>query len=174
MSDYVSCAQAAATVRAALKAKGWTSKDVSVRADNYSMGSALRIRIRNPRVPLSVVKAAAAPQERIRYDEYSGEILSGGNRYVDVSYDSDALKALAAPHIAAVREALGKVKGSSSLLPVATAPAFCVGAGRWDDGNSGALWGEHSHIAEGSAEELARRIGVLLLEQGSCRERQAG
>lgn len=83
-------------IRAALKAKGISRKQVSVRHDHYSMGSTIRVKVLDPSVRLSVVRDIANEHQRVRYCEYSGEILSGGNRFVDVEYAAEALAPLAA------------------------------------------------------------------------------
>jgi hypothetical protein len=96
---YKSVAEAAAEIRAALKAKGWNSRVVSVRSESYSMGSSINIEIKSLAVSKAEVEEVANKQESIRYCEYSGEILSGGNRYVHVRYSHQAIEAAAAPWI---------------------------------------------------------------------------
>lgn len=96
LTPYVTVAQAAATVRAALKARGWTSRQISVRSDQYSGGSAIDVRVKDMSIRLSDVKEIAYRQERIRYD-HLGEILSGSNRFVSVDYDHAAVEVVAAP-----------------------------------------------------------------------------
>lgn len=81
------CAQHAAEIRAEIKrAHGLGARDVSVRADNYSMGSSIRIEIKSPRafdLRLEIQRVASG-HERVHRDEATGEILSGGNRFVHV------------------------------------------------------------------------------------------
>lgn len=104
---YVSCTEAAALIRAALKARGWSSRKVSVRAESYSMGSSLHVVIKDASVPLLEVKAIAEEHERISYDSCSGEILSGGNRFVNVSYSHG----VAAPLVWAVEARMPQEQG---------------------------------------------------------------
>jgi hypothetical protein len=126
------------------------------------MGSAVRIEIKSASVRLSAVKAAAEKEEHVRYDGF-GEILSGGNRFVQVGYSDEARAGLAAPHLEAVIAAAAKATGNS-LIPVETAPAYMIGVpSNGGNGTYFALWGD-SHIIEGSPAELAARIGTLLLE----------
>ncbi len=87
----------AAAIRAELKSKGWTSRDVSVRFEQFSLGSSVHVTIKNPAVPLAPVKAIASAHERIDYCPYSGEILSGSNRHVEVRYERRVLREMAAP-----------------------------------------------------------------------------
>src|SRR5690242_8810015 len=84
----------AAAIRAALKAQhGWTSRDVSVRAESFSMGSALRVKIKNPAVSLTAVRVIAREFETVSRCEQTGEVLSGGNTYLDVEYSYEVLAA---------------------------------------------------------------------------------
>lgn len=92
-----SAAAAANRIRTELKALfGWTSRDVSVRADSYSMGSTIRVTIKTARVIAAEVERIANSEEDVRRD-HTGEILCGGNRFVDVSYSDELMAALAVP-----------------------------------------------------------------------------
>jgi len=150
MSDtYLGATERAAIIRAALKARKWSSRDVSVKADYFSMGSAIRIRIKNAAVPLAAVKEIAAEHESISRDA-SGEILSGGNRYLDIGYSSEAREALAAQHLPAVEAALEKLAASenqSYLIPI-EGSAFLLGVGRHGLSYGYSLWTNGGHDAE--------------------------
>jgi hypothetical protein len=111
--DYISVTEAAATIRAQLKARGWNNKQVSVRSQSYSGGSSLHVSVKDPRVPLAVVKEIAESFEDIDRDHFTGEILAGGNRYVHVEFDSDATEWL--------------VDGVAAMLPDDTASLVSVG-----------------------------------------------
>ena len=161
MSEYTTVAEAAAKIRAALKAKGWSSKDVSVRSESYSMGTAIRAEIKNARVPIALVKEIADKESHVRYCEYSGEILSGGNRFVTVTYSDEARKARAAPHVDAVKAAALKVV-SNALIEVETAPTFLIGSGPGGGTTFFSLWSD-SHILIGDANEIATAIGQRVL-----------
>lgn len=78
--------QAAQEIRNALKAKGINSRAVSVKCDQYSMGSSIRVSIKTLAVSLGDVRSIALKHELVRRDE-SGEILGGGNRFISVEYD---------------------------------------------------------------------------------------
>ena len=83
---YTTAAQDAAVIRGQLKALGWTSRQVSVRSSEYSMGSEVRVVIKDPYVPIDLVRGIATKQaESIRRDAH-GDILGGGNRFVYVRY----------------------------------------------------------------------------------------
>ena len=86
----------AVEIRKALKAKGWGPKEVSVRCEFYSLGESLHVVIKSAAVPIEPVKEIAKTAEHVRYCQYSGEILGGGNTYVHVSYARETLAPLVA------------------------------------------------------------------------------
>lgn len=73
-------------IRKTLKAKGYTSKDVSVRVRNSLYDTSVNITVKNPLVRLSEVEKVVKRFEEIDLDEYSGEILAGCNVYVHCQY----------------------------------------------------------------------------------------
>lgn len=96
MTEYKSAADSARLIRQALKSQlGLTSKDVSVRCSNFANGSAVDLTIKTASASFSAVKAIAEREESIRRCEFSGEILSGGNRYVDVRIDYELEESVA-------------------------------------------------------------------------------
>jgi hypothetical protein len=99
-TEYLTTAQEAALIRAELKARGITTRQVSVRARNFSMGSAIDVTIKVSGISKSMVEKIAKKFESIRYDDY-GEILSGCNQYVHVDFASEAHAAHAAAILAA-------------------------------------------------------------------------
>lgn len=97
----------AAEIRKALKAIGYTSKHVSVRSESYSMGSSINIKIKRDGVNRAEVERIANTGSRVHYCESSGEILSGGNRFVFVDVDDSACAVYSAaylPRIAALKD----------------------------------------------------------------------
>ena len=106
MSDYTTEAQAAQAIRLALKAKGWGQKHVSVRSHGYSMGGSVRVTIKSPDVDLAECTRIAKEQQHVRYCEYSGEVLSGGNRHVFVDYSRECEALLARRHVEALLDAV--------------------------------------------------------------------
>jgi hypothetical protein len=131
---YIGTTERAAIIRAELKAKHkWSSRDVSVKADHFSMGSAIRISIKNPAVPLAAVKEIASAHESISRDA-SGEILSGGNRYLDIGYSSRGARShggqapAGSPAAAEVRLASAECRppdpGRGHRLPARRRPAW--------------------------------------------------
>jgi len=88
--------EAAQVIRSELKAAGIAARSVSVRIDCYSMGSSIKVTIKDPTVSKSKVEAIANRQSRVRRDDLTGEILCGGNRFVDVEYCRDMTAPLSA------------------------------------------------------------------------------
>jgi len=156
----------AAQIRAALKAKGWSSRDISVKAEYYSMGSSLHIRIKNPAVPLAPVEAIANAHESIDRDQF-GDILSGGNRFVHVGYTSEALDVLASRYAADVTAAKVELDGygpaTTSLVPIA-ATGYLLGRGYTGYGYG--LWNANGHQQDANeAVHLASLLAIRLQER---------
>lgn len=108
--------EAAAKIRADLKArKGWTQRDVSIRVEYYSMGSSIHATIRNPAVTEAELRPILLQGERIDYDHATGEILSGGNRFVHIHYAKDVSAVLARRHLDALRRAATMVDNRATL-----------------------------------------------------------
>jgi hypothetical protein len=94
VTKYISPAESARLIRSELKARyGWTSRQVSVKSDSYSMGSSIDIKIKAPGISIAAVEEIANGQESIRRCETTGEILGGGNRYVSVNLDWELIHA---------------------------------------------------------------------------------
>ena len=150
----------AAQIRQTLKGKGITSRQVSVRADYFSGGSSIDVRIKDANVSLSLVESIANAHERIDRCHLTHEILSGCNRYVSVSYTSAALDVLAARYLDAVNAAAAQASGSN-LIPV-TGTDFWIG--RNDNGVHFSLWTNDSHVQSYlDAAGAAAAIGIRSL-----------
>ncbi len=164
MENYLGTTARAAIIRQELKAKHkLSSRDVSVKARHYSMGSSIDITIKNPAVALQLVKEVAAPHESIDRDA-SGEILSGGNRFLHVGYSSEAREAMAAAQLPAVSEAAALLSTADDgrLFPIA-GTGFLLGSGR-HAGFGFSLWSAGpvgSHVAEvGDLKEAAILVAM--------------
>lgn len=159
----------AAAIRKALKAKGWSSRKVSVRADYYSMGSSINVSIKDPDVPLDAVKKIAEGHESISRCEMSGEILSGGNRFVHVAYDySTAEKEIKARYsgilgVAGLIVDLNRNTPNSNVLEPIADTGYLMGTGNGGHGYS--LWkSDAGHIRTAyEAVDLALALHVGLL-----------
>src|SRR3990167_9883041 len=83
------------------------------------MGSSIDVTIKDPSIPLPVVKEIAERAERISRCEVTGEILGGGNRYVHVRYSHEAQTIIGRRYADAVQRAVDAVEpGSNALHPV--------------------------------------------------------
>lgn len=82
------------TIRAALKAAGYNARRVTVKSGGSSTHSSYKVTIRDASVSLSAITKIAMPYENVRRDGY-GEILSGGNTYVDVEYHDSVVGPIA-------------------------------------------------------------------------------
>lgn len=86
----------AADIRKAIKSElGLNSRTVSVRTHLYFMESTVYVEVKDHNINLASIKEIAKRYETIHRRSYTGEILSGGNSYVEVGYSSEAEKALA-------------------------------------------------------------------------------
>jgi len=99
-TTYTTPAQAAAEIRATLRKRGITQRQVSIRARSFSMGSAIDIDIHDYKVDIREVKNVAAPAEKVAIDRSTGEVLSGGNRFLHVGYSDKAKDAFRFDHFA--------------------------------------------------------------------------
>ncbi len=64
-------------------------RGVSVKGDNCGYSEAINIEVKDERFPLSVVENIAKQYQSIDRCEASGEVLMGGNTFVNVSYPWD-------------------------------------------------------------------------------------
>jgi hypothetical protein len=78
----------AGELRAALKAAGYSTRRVSVRQDH----STLRVTVRDASASLSKISAIAQRFESVRRCEATGEILCGGNTYVEIKYSAELVR----------------------------------------------------------------------------------
>lgn len=81
----------AQAIRKELKTIGISAKQVSVKSSKALYDDAIDIAIKDITINKEKVEEIANKYEYIRYDKYNGEILSGGNTYVNVSFDYIAL-----------------------------------------------------------------------------------
>ena len=150
----------AAEIRKQYKAKGWSSRDISVRADHFSMGSSIDVTVKRPDIPLAEVKAIAEQAESISRCEITGDILCGGNRYVHVGYSSTAHEARVAPFLPAIEAALVTLRAepptSGAIIPVGDTG---FGVSRSWNGGEFSVWGKNSHA--GTAYDAAGVASII-------------
>ncbi|EIV99897.1 hypothetical protein [Thermoanaerobacter siderophilus] len=88
----MSAKKMAEEIRKRLKNHGITSRQVSVRAKTYTFDEAIDVRIKDLSVSKKLVETIAEEYKYIRWDEFTNEILNGGNIYVSVDFDYEALR----------------------------------------------------------------------------------
>lgn len=81
-------------IRTQLKSAGYNTRKVSIRVDKYSMGRSYYATIRDLEVDADVVKEIVNQLRDVRRCSVSGDILSGGNTYVDVDYSEKVIEQL--------------------------------------------------------------------------------
>lgn len=89
--DTMSVKEQAQELRSALKAMGYTSKQVSVRTKRSIYDDIIYITIKDLSVSKKKIAEVANKYKCIRWDDYTNEILAGGNTYVDISFDWEIL-----------------------------------------------------------------------------------
>lgn len=83
---------AADKIRTALKTAGFNSRKVTVKEPHWG---SVKVTIRDASIGIGAVKAVAGAFENVRRCQTTGEILCGGNTYVDVSYHESVTAILA-------------------------------------------------------------------------------
>ena len=159
-------------IRKEYKALGWNSRMVSVRSQYFSMGSSIDVTVKDPAVNSARAKAIAEGKERIRRCELSGEILSGGNRYVSLNHSSECQEVLSRRYIEALTEALElcdptNVEGNRTIHPIKGHPFAGV---RLENTHTGQVWGESGFLFQfypddGGVKDAAFRLALLDADQ---------
>lgn len=112
-------------LRAALKAAGYNARRVTVKYDY----STLRVTLRDATIAKSVIEKIANQFERIDRDTMTGEILCGGNTFVDVAYADGLLDA----SILAIAEQLAAAEPNRTVtIAGRQVSKMAPSAGRWD------------------------------------------
>lgn len=78
-------------IREELKKAGYTSKQVSVRSRNCGYSDETRIYVKDLSCDINAIRNICEKFERIDYDQYTGEILMGGNTYIFVEWDWETI-----------------------------------------------------------------------------------
>jgi hypothetical protein len=159
----VSAVEAAASIRQALKAKRITSRQVSVRADQYSMGSTIRVDIKDARIQKAMVEEIAKAHERVDRDSSSGEILCGGNRFVDVHYTSEAIAPIAA-EVLALLQTLNEGEGVDYRGFRISVPRNAPHYARFSARHPALR--EYENVSCHGMEHCARQVADLILSRG--------
>lgn len=107
----------AARLRLALRAAGYNARQVTVRDGGGSMSTALKVTVRVAGVSVSAIEKIAGAMRQVRHCAATGEILSGGNTFVDVAYAPEVYASLAATYAAALAAGQTKIGAFSVTAP---------------------------------------------------------
>lgn len=94
--------------RAALRAAGYTSRQVTVRDRGSNTYTSLHVTIRDASVRASAIAEIAGSFRDVRRDSMTDEILSGGNTFVDVEYTDAIIDARTAPIERRIADGVGR------------------------------------------------------------------
>ena len=164
--EYISTTNAAAIIRATLKYLGWNSRAVSIRSAYFAGGSSLRVRIKRADIPATVVYAVARLFESVARCSYTGDILSGGNTYLSVDYDSNARFTLGRPWVDKLRAIPIDTDRSNRLYPVDTGSIqIHVKRSTFCDDSKFDLWVDSGFVKSTyGVDSVAFEIGRMILE----------
>ena len=81
-------------IRKDLKKHGFLKKDYSIRVRDCTYDTSVSFRIKNPLVRISEIEEITKKYKSVYYDEYSQEILAGGNVYLHCQYESGIFDAV--------------------------------------------------------------------------------
>lgn len=102
-------------IREDIKKLGYTAKQISVRTDGAGYSDAIRIKIKDVAIKAKAIEEIADKYESIRYDEYTGEILEGGNLYIFVEYDWETVDKAYKPYLEKATE-IFETTGEKTVL----------------------------------------------------------
>ena len=153
-------------ITADLKALGYNSTQVSVRRENCGYSSSYTLTIRHPDVNRAKVVEIEKKHESVSICQASGEVLMGGNTYIDVSLTEEVRKAWTAKYLPWAQAALARIESGEVKAGHGTRIddkerfivfAYQEGVKRykvWDEKKSGSLGG-WLHWDFTSAEDIA-------------------
>ena len=97
-------------IAADLKKLGYNSRSVSIKERSGSYDRSFIITIRDPDVDFSAVADIKSQHTSIDWDAASGEILSGGNVFIDVKLSDQVADIWASKYLPAVQAAIALLK----------------------------------------------------------------
>lgn len=80
-----------ASIRAEIKKLGYNSRQVSVRSGFCGYSDYTHVTIKDVKANIKEIEKACKKFQSVDYDSVTGEILAGGNTYIHVQYDYDAI-----------------------------------------------------------------------------------
>ena len=129
------------------KELGYNARQVSVRQHPCGYSDSFTFTVRDATVDIKKVEAFAHQFESIRRDEYTQEILSGANTYVNTRTTESVDAIHAAQYIEAVKNAIVNLEKESenNRLCLVGNTEYCVGWEEWSDRKVYSLW-YHRHL----------------------------
>ena len=103
-------------IRQELKALRYGTRQVSVRTSGAGYSDSIRITIKDVSINEKEIEKIADKYESIRYDDYTGEILSGGNLYIFVEYDYNVVQNAAEPYRELAKEVIETAGNESKTV----------------------------------------------------------
>ena len=107
----------------AIKDAGYNTRQVSLRSRPCGYSWSFEITIRDPKIEVAQVEAIVGRFEKVDRDEGTGEILCGGNTFVDINISDEVRNIWAAKYMDQVVEVManlteeyGKSIGSATLF----------------------------------------------------------
>lgn len=80
-----------AAIRAEIKKLGYNSRQVSIRSGFCGYSDYTHVTIKDVKANIKEIEKACKKFQSVDYDSATGEILAGGNTYIHVQYDYDAI-----------------------------------------------------------------------------------
>lgn len=111
----------AKTIRKELKENKITNKQVSVTSKSATYDNVIRVNIKDVNVSYKLVNEIANKYESVSYDQANGEILAGGNTYVHVEFNYDAIQEAKQNYMQKAEELMEKNKNCSANESVTVA-----------------------------------------------------
>lgn len=135
------------------KTHGWTSRQISVRSEYFSMGSAINVTIKDPAIPMAPVKAAA--------EEHAD--ADGRHSFLHCDYSPEANEARSAPYLESVKAAAESLSGEpTGCLHSIAGTAVLLGQG--SGGYGIRLWADGQAGMECATPECAARMVANLVD----------
>lgn len=112
-----------------LKAAGYDSQQVSIKRWSWK-STYLAITICDPHVSYTIVEAIRCKYEHIRRDESTGEILDGGNTFIDIAFAEPVKRAWSRPYLSKIKAAMGLLVDGDNQVSITE--RFSIGRPRYN------------------------------------------
>ncbi len=117
-------------IKAELKANGINTKNISVREDRGGLSWSFTVRLKSFDYTIEDVERVVNKFRHVDRDEYSGEILSGGNTYIHVQYDYDFQHEQENKFLDTAKELISELKENEGVTVEKFGNCFCIPCGQ--------------------------------------------